>query len=140
MRRSAFFVLVPGTAIVGLFLSELLQGRPFPISSVALSIVSAGALVVSIRILLPSYPETVRKRLARLDAMTEEQRREYLARMFRKQLLVVTVVLLVEIPVGALSWSYVDWRSWIVGLIATTVLFWALLAAMIVRGRISSVK
>jgi hypothetical protein len=50
------------------------------------------------------------------------------------------VLILLGILVAALSWSYVDWRQWIVGVIATTVLSSALLVAMILRGRISSVK
>jgi hypothetical protein len=132
--------MLPGALIVGGFILALLQGRPIPAPSLVFFIFGAGMLAGSIRILLPSFPDNVRKRFARLEAMTAGQRQVYLARMFRKQLLVITVVLLIEIPVGALSWSYVDWRSWIVGMIATTVLFWALLAAMIVRGRISSVK
>jgi membrane-associated PAP2 superfamily phosphatase len=55
--------------------------------------------------------------------------------MFRKQLLVVTIALIIEIPVAALSWSYVDWREWILGAIATTVLFLALLVAIILKPR-----
>jgi hypothetical protein len=132
--------MLPGALIVGGFILALLQGRPIPTPSLVFFIFGAGILAVSIRILLPSFPDNVRKRFARLEAMTAEQRQVSLARTFRKQLLVVTIVLLVEVPVGALSWSYVDWRSWIVGVMATTLLFWALLAAMILRGRISSVK
>jgi hypothetical protein len=132
--------MLTGALIVGGFILALLQGRPIPAPSLVFFILGAGILAVSIRILLPSYPQSAKKRFGKLEAMTTEQRQVYLARMFRKQLLAVTIVLLVEIPVGALSWSYVDWRSWIVGMIATTLLSWALLAAMILRGRISSVK
>lgn len=91
-------------------------------------------LSVSIRILLPSYPQSVERRLARLEAMAEEQRRAYLGRLFRKQLVVVSVVLVIEILIGALSWSSVEWRSWIVASMATTILLLILLIALIIRG------
>src|SRR5438128_12196336 len=82
-------------------------------------------LAVSIRILLPSYPQSVQRRFARVEAMTEEQQKAYLGRVFRKQLLVVVVVLLIEIPVAALSWSIVDWRPFLARAMGTTVLLWA---------------
>jgi hypothetical protein len=132
MRRSALSLLVIGVLLVGGFL-ELLQARSLPIISFILLIGGAVAVAVSIWILLPSYPESVQKRLAQLEAMTEEQRQTYLGRFFRKLLLVFTVVLLSEIPVAALSWSYVDWRP---GIVATTVLFLVLLVGLILRRRI----
>src|SRR2546422_8555094 len=92
-------------------------------------------LAVSIRILLPSYPQTVQRRFTRVEAMTEEQRKAYLGRVFRKQLFVVVVVLLIEISVAAFSWSIVDWRPFITGAIGTTVPLLALLGVIILRRR-----
>jgi hypothetical protein len=132
MRRVAPLLLLTGALIVGGFIPALLQGRPIPAPSLVLAFVGAGILAISIRILLPSFPENVRKRFARLEAMTEEQR----VRMFRKQLLVVTIVLLVEIPVAALSWSNVEWQGWITAAIGITVLsFLVILAVIILRRR-----
>jgi hypothetical protein len=135
MRRVAPLLLLTGALIVGGFILALLQGRPIPAPSLVFFIFGAGMLAASIRILVPSYPQSVQKRFGKLEAMTEEQRQGYLARMFRKQLLVVTIVLIIEIPVAALSWSYVDWRQWIVGAIATTVLFMVLLGAITLQRR-----
>src|SRR3989442_15701732 len=92
-------------------------------------------LAVSIRILLPSYPQTVQRRFARVEAMTEEQRKAYLGLVFRKQLFVIVLVLLIEVPVAALSWSIVDWRPFIAGATGTTVIGLALLGLIILRHR-----
>ncbi len=134
MRRTALFGLVGGGVIVGAFLLSQLEGRSLPGPGLVLVILGAGMLSVSIRILLPSYPQSVERRLARLEAMAEEQRRAYLGRLFRKQLVVVSVVLVIEILIGALSWSSVEWRSWIVASMATTILLLILLIALIIRG------
>jgi len=133
MRRTALFGLIAGAVIVGAFLRSRLEGRSLPGPGLAVVILGVGILAVSIRMLLPSYPQSVERRLARLDAMAEEQRRAYLGRLFRKQLLVVLVVLLIEVPIGALSWSFVEWRAWIVAAIATTALLVTLLVALIIR-------
>src|SRR5437870_8978427 len=132
MRRIALSGLAAGALIVGAFLLALLQGRSVPGPGLAFVILGAGILAVSIRILLPSYPQSVERRLARVDAMAEDQRRAYLDRLFRKQLLVVLVVLLIEVPIGAFLWSFVEWRAWIVAAIATTVLLVTLLVALII--------
>jgi len=134
MRRTALFGLVGGGVIVGAFLLSQLEGRSLSGPGLVLVILGAGMLSVSIRILLPSYPQSVERRLARLEAMAEEQRRAYLGRLFRKQLVVVSVVLVIEILIGALSWSSVEWRSWIVASMATTILLLILLIALIIRG------
>ena len=95
---------------------------------------------MSIRILMPSYPQSVERRLARMEAMAEEQRRAYLGRLFIKQLVVVVVVLIIEIVVGALFWSFTEWRSWIVAGLATTILLLILLVALIIRRQSSPRK
>jgi hypothetical protein len=109
----------------------LLQGRSTPVSSLVLLILGGGMLVTSIRILLPSYRPKFDGQLRRFEAMTEAQR----IRMFRKQLLVVTIVLLVEIPVAALAWSNVEWQRWITAAIGTTVLFFLIILAVIIIRR-----
>ena len=65
--------------------------------------------------------------------MAEEQRRAYLGRLFTRQLVVVVVVLIIEIVVGALFWSFTEWRAWIVAGLATTILLVTLLGALIIR-------
>jgi hypothetical protein len=132
MRRVALFGLTSGALIVGAFVLSLLQGRSTPVSSLVLVVLGAGMLATSIRILLPSYSPRFQGQLARFEAMTEAQR----VRMFRKQLLVVSIVLLVEIPVAALAWSNVEWQRWITAAIGTTVLsFLVILMVIIVRRR-----
>ena len=135
MRRNALFSLAAGALFVGVFLLEAVQGRSLAAPSLALVILGGGMLAVSIRILLPSYPQSVQRRFARVEAMTEEQQKAYLGRVFRKQLLLVIVVLLIEIPVAALSWSIVDWRPFIAEAMGTTVLLLALLGVIILRHR-----
>ena len=134
-RRNALVSLVAGAVFVGVFVLEAMQGRSLAAPSLALVILGGGMLAVSIRILLPSYPQTVQRGFARVEAMTEEQRKAYLGRVFRKQLFVVVVVLLIEISVAAFSWSIVDWRPFITGTIGTTVLLLALLGVIILRRR-----
>src|SRR2546422_6823548 len=114
MRRTALFGLIAGALIAAAFLRTLLEGRSLPGPELAFVLLGAGILGVSIRILMPSYPQSVERRLARMEAMAEEQRRAYLGRLFIKQLVVVVVVLIIEIVVGALFWSFTEWRSWIV--------------------------
>ena len=76
MRRFARLSLVGGGLVVGAFLLEVMRGRSLATPSLALVILAGGMLAVSIRILLPSYPQTVQRRFARVDAMTQEQRKE----------------------------------------------------------------
>ena len=135
MRRFALLSLLAGALIGGAFLLEVMQGRSLAAPSLALVILGGGMLAVSIRILLPSYPQTVQRRFARVEAITEEQRKAYLGRVFRKQLLVIVVVLLIEVLVAALSWSTVDWRPFIAGAMGTTVILLALLGVIILRVR-----
>src|SRR2546422_5975805 len=135
MRRYALFNLLAGAVIVGAFLLEVMQGRSLAADSLALVILGGGLFAVAIRILLPSYPQTVQRQFARAEAMTEEQRKAYLGRFFRKQLFVIVVVLLIEVPVAALSWSLVDWRPFIAGALGTTVLLLPLLGWIILRQR-----
>ena len=140
MRRIALSGLAAGALIVGAFLLALLQGRSVPGPSLAFVILGAGILAVSIRILLPSYSRSVQRRLARLEAMKDEQSQSRLDRVFRKQALAVAIVLLIEIPVAALSWSNVDWRPLIAGALGTTLLLLALLGAIILRRQRSPSK
>ena len=135
MRRYALFNLLAGAVIVGAFLLEVIQGRSLAADSLALVILGGGLFAVAIRILLPSYPQTVQRQFARVEAMTEEQRKAYLGRFFRKQLFVIVVVLLIEVPVAALSWSVVDWRPFMAGAMGTTVIGLALLGLIILRHR-----
>src|SRR2546422_9989323 len=135
MRRFALFGLVAGALTVGTFLLEVMQGRSLTAPSLAFVILSGAMFAVAIRILLPSYPQTVQRRFAREEGMTEEQRKAYLGRVFRKQLFVIVFVLLIEVPVAALSWSIVDWRPFIVGAVGTTVIALALLGLFILRHR-----
>ena len=135
MRRYALFNLIAGAVIAGAFLLEVMQGRSLAADSLALVILGGGLFAVAIRILLRSYPQTVQRQFARVEAMTEEQRKAYLGRVFRKQLFVVVVVLLIEISVAAFSWSIVDWRPFITGAIGATVLLLALLGVIILRRR-----
>src|SRR3989442_14765114 len=106
MRRTALFGLIAGAVIVGAFLLSRLEGRSVPGPGLAFVVLGAGILAVSIRILMPSYPQSDERRLARMEAMAEEQRRGYLGRLFTRQLVVVVVVLIIEIVVGALFWSF----------------------------------
>ena len=140
MRRIALSGLAAGALIVGAFLLALLQDRSLPGPSLVFVILGAGILAVSIRIFLPSYPQSIQRRFARLEAMTEEQRQVSLGRMIRKQLVVVGVALLVEIPVAAALWSLVEWRSLIAGAVGTTVLSFVLLGAILLRRRMSPSK
>src|SRR2546428_6432412 len=114
MRRTALFGLIAGALVAAAFLRTLLEGRSLPGPELAFVLLGAGILAVSIRILMPSYPQSVERRLARMEAMAEEQRRAYLGRLFTRQLVVVVVVLIIEIVVGALFWSFTEWRAWIV--------------------------
>ena len=119
--------------MVGAFLLDVMRSGSLYPPSLALVILAGGMLAVSIRTLLPSYPETVQRRFARVDAMTQEQRKAYFGRVFRKGLLVVVVVLLIEILAAALLWSIVDWRPFIAGAVGTTVLLLPLLGWFILR-------
>src|SRR3989441_3093766 len=114
MRRTALFGLIAGALVAAAFLRTLLEGRSLPGPELAFVLLGAGILAVSIRILMPSYPQSVERRLARMEAMAEEQRRAYLGRLFTRQLVVVVVVLIIDIVVGALFWSFTEWRAWIV--------------------------
>ncbi len=140
MRRTALFGLIAGALIAAAFLRTLLDGRSLPGPELAFVLLGAGILAVSIRILMPSYPQSVERRLARMEAMAEEQRRAYLGRLFTRQLVVVVVVLIIEIVVGALFWSFTEWRSWIVAGLATTILLLILLVALITRRQSSPPK
>jgi putative Mn2+ efflux pump MntP len=131
MRRLALISLLFGALILGAFVLALLQGRYTPISSLVLLILGGGMLATSIRILLPSYRPKFDGQLRRFEAMTEAQR----VRMFRKQLLVVAIVLLVEIPVAVLAWSNVEWQRWITAAIGTTVLLFLIILGVIIRRR-----
>jgi len=84
MRRTALFGLIAGALIAAAFLRTLLEGRSLPGPELAFVLLGAGILGVSIRILMPSYPQSVERRLARMEAMAEEQRRAYLGRLFIK--------------------------------------------------------
>jgi len=140
MRRTALFGLIAGALVAAAFLRTLLERRSLPGPELAFVLLGAGILAVSIRILMPSYPQSVERRLARMEAMAEEQRRAYLGRLFIKQLVVVVVVLIIEIVVGALFWSFTEWRSWIVAGLATTILLLILLVALIMRRQSSPRK
>src|SRR5207244_12972488 len=101
MRRTALFGLIAGALIAAAFLRTLLEGRSLPGPELAFVLLGAGILGVSIRILMPSYPQSVERRLARLEAMAEEQRRADLGRRFIKQLVVVVAELSMGIVAGA---------------------------------------
>jgi putative Mn2+ efflux pump MntP len=131
MRRLALTSLLFGALILGAFVLALLQGRSTPVSSLVLLILGGGMLATSIRILLPSYRPKFDGQLRRFEAMTEAER----VRMFRKQLLVVAIVLLVEIPVAVLAWSNVEWQRWITAAIGTTVLLFLIILGVIIRRR-----
>src|SRR3989442_13231905 len=96
MRRNALFSLAAGALFVGVFLLEAVQGRSLAAPSLALVILGGGMLAVSIRILLPSYPQSVQRRFARVEARTEEQQKANLVRGFRNPLLLALSLWLIE--------------------------------------------
>ena len=89
--------------------------------------------MVSIRVLLPSYPESVKRRLARLEGLAKDEQWTTLDRMIRNQLLTVAAALLIEIPIAIVFWALDEWRPIIVGAVGTTLVLVLLLAVIFVR-------
>src|SRR2546423_5720007 len=109
MRRNALIGLPAGALIVGAFLVAFVQGRAIPGPTLAFVILGGGMLAVSIRVLLPSYPESVKRRLARLEGLARDKQRT-LDRMIRNQLLAVAAALLIEIPIAIVFCPLDEWR------------------------------
>jgi len=133
MRRNALIGLPAGALIVGAFLVAFVQGRAIPGPTLAFVILGGGMLVVSIRVLLPSYPESVKRRLARLEGLAKDKQRTTLDRMIRDQLLAVAAALLIEIPIAIVFWALDEWRPIIVGAVGTTLVLVLSLAVIFVR-------
>ena len=138
MRRFASGGILVGALIVGGFLFALIQGRPIPGTGIVFVALGAGLLAGSVWVLLPSFSARVERRFAKMQAGIEEQQKAYLDRMLRKQLIGVVVVFFIEIPIAAELWSLVEWRTWIVAFVGTTVTLLMLLVVIILRRRMSA--
>src|SRR2546427_1243784 len=88
MRRNAVFGIVAGASIVGAALLAVQQGRSFSGPSLLFVILGAGMLVVSLRLLMPSYSRRLRQKIVALESTPHQLRNERVIRLNRKVLLV----------------------------------------------------
>ncbi|HYM40444.1 MAG TPA: hypothetical protein VEY12_09970 [Thermoplasmata archaeon] len=132
MKVTAILGLLGGGYFVGAALYAVARGHA--LSGPDLVLAALGALIVigSVRILLPSYDRRWRQRFARLESMSEEERRARNLQAARRGRLVLLAAFLIEIPVGVVFWSRTEWDEWIAAMLGTTVLF-LLLFVLLVR-------
>ncbi len=135
MRRNAEFGVFAGAIIVVAAMFTLLQGRSFSGASLLGAVFGVGLLAVSVRILLPSYPQRVHERWAKLDGLSEEGRRAYVRAGLRRGWVVVFAALLIEVPLAVLLWPLTEWQPWIAAILGTTALMLALFTVGIVQQR-----
>jgi uncharacterized protein YacL len=135
MRHFALLGLVGGGIIVAGLVYSIVEGRSIPLSAAPLAILGVAILAVSIRILLPSYAQSMQRRLSRLEGMLQDQRDGYMRTMLFKQAIVLFVALIIELPTAWLTWSLVELRPYIAAVVGVTMLFLLLVVGLIVHRR-----
>jgi hypothetical protein len=122
MKGMAVLMIPVGVYFVAAFLYAVARGRAVSGPDIVLTVLGAGLLITSVSVLLPSHERGWQRRLARLDAMPEEERRAYMLHVFRRQRYALLVAFLVEIPVALVFWSATPWDDWIASMLGTTLL------------------
>jgi len=135
MRRNAVFGIVAGASIVGAALLAVLQGRSFSGPSLLFVILAAGMLVVSVRLLMPSYSRQLIQRITALEATSHELRNQRTIRLNRKVLLVLAVVFSVEVLIAFEVWPLREWQSWIAAMLGVTLMLVVLVSLITVRAK-----